>query len=242
VKESDLSEVFIMNAVTVETGSAHTTTYGGLIDAIGGIAAGVLAIIGLTGFDPEGMAGIATIVLGAAFLVQTSAILSEYTHTLQQIGVAGWATNQVAGAEGLTAMFLAGAGGIVLGVLALLGIASATLIAIALIAYGSALVLSGSSVRQLYLLRGALLSGRTGYELLTGQLAAGSAGVQLISGLAAVVLGILAVAGHSARLLTLAALLVLGVTVLLSGGALSSLVMSFVQPAQGTPGTTRRTA
>jgi hypothetical protein len=42
--------------------------------------------------------------------------------------------------------------------------------------------------------------------------------------------------------LTLAALLVLGVTVLLSGGALSSLVMSFVPPAQGTPGTTRRTA
>jgi hypothetical protein len=78
--------------------------------------------------------------------------------------------------------------------------------------------------------------------LLTGQIAAGSAGVQLISGLAAVVLGILAVAGHSPRLLTLAALLVLGVTVLLSGGALSSLVMSFVQPAQGTPGTTRRTA
>jgi hypothetical protein len=229
-----------MNAVTMETGSAHTTTYGGLIDAIGGIAAGVLAIIGLTGFDPEGMASIATIVLGAAFLIQTGAMLSEYTHTLQQLGVVG--SNQFVGAEGLTAMFLAGAGGIVLGVLALLGIASVPLTAIALIAYGSALVLSGSSVRQLYVLRGALLSGRTGRELLTGQIAAGSAGIQLISGLAAVVLGILAVAGHTPRLLTLAALLVLGVTVLLSGGALSSLVLSFMQPAPGTQDTTRRMA
>jgi hypothetical protein len=54
-----------MSAVTVETGSAQTSAYGGLIDAIGGIAAGVLAILGLTGFDPEGMASIATIVLGA---------------------------------------------------------------------------------------------------------------------------------------------------------------------------------
>ena len=231
-----------MNAVTMETGSAHTTTYGGLIDAIGGIAAGVLAIIGMTGFDPEGMASIATIVLGGAFLVQTGAILSEYTHTLRQLGIVSSASNPFIGAEGLTAMFLVGAGGIVLGVLALLGIASVALTAIALIAYGSALVLSGSSVRQLYVVRGEFLGGRTGTELLTGQIAAGSAGIQLISGLAAVVLGILAVAGHSSRILALAALLVLGVTVLLSGGALSSLVLSFMRPpqAQAAQVTTRR--
>ena len=57
----------------------------------------------------------------------------------------------------------------------------------------------------------------------------GCAGVQLLTGLAAVVLGILAVAGRDPRALSLAALLVLGITVLLTGSALSTLVVSFVR-------------
>jgi hypothetical protein len=229
-----------MNAVTVETGSAQASAYGGLIDAIGGIAAGVLAILGLTGFDPEGMASIATIVLGAAFLIQAGAILSEYTQILQQSGM-GPGPSQLTGGEGIIAMSMVGAGGIVLGVLALLGMASVTLTAIAMIAYGSALVLSSGSVRQLYVLRGeAALGARSGHELLAAQMLSGSAGIQLLSGLAAVVLGILAVAGHTPRMLTLAALLVLGVTVLLSGSALSSLVLSFMRPGRGLQGPTRR--
>jgi len=44
-----------------------------------------------------------------------------------------------------------------------------------------------------------------------------------------VVLGILAVAGHNPHVLSLAALLLLGVTVLLTGSALSSLVVSFMR-------------
>src|SRR6185437_10981658 len=47
-------EEFIMSAVTTMSRSAETAAYGGLIDALGGIAAAVLAIIGLTGFDPQG--------------------------------------------------------------------------------------------------------------------------------------------------------------------------------------------
>lgn len=218
-----------MNAVSVETGSVETAAYGGFIDALGGIAAGVLAIIGLNGFDPEGMAGIATIVLGAAFLVQAGAILSEYTHIVSRAGD-GAVSGDMMGNDGLAAMFLVGAAGIVLGVLALLGIVSAELTAIAVIAYGAALVMSSGSVRQMYMLRGqALIPSRSTRELLAGQMASGSAGVQLMTGLAAVVLGILAVAGHYSRVLTLAALLLLGVTVLLTGSALGGLVLSFMR-------------
>ena len=54
----------------------------------------------------------------------------------------------------LAAMLMVGAGGIVLGVLALLGLQSRALVAIAVIAYGGALVLSSTSVRALYLMRG----------------------------------------------------------------------------------------
>lgn len=228
-----------MNTVSVGSTSAQTAAYGGLLDAIGGIATGILAIIGLTGFDPTGMAGIATIVFGAALLIQGGTILSEYAHLLfAPTGAAAPAPSlggQTLGGEGLSAMFLVGAGGLVLGVLALLGIASMNLTAIAVIAFGSALVLSSSAVRQLYLLQTQaleLVTVRSGNELLAGQMAAGSAGVQLLAGLAAIVLGILALAGHTPTVLTLSALLLLGVTVLLTGSTLSGLVMSFMRPAQ----------
>jgi len=55
--------------------------------------------------------------------------------------------------DALAAMLMVGAGGIVLGVLALLGLQSTALVTIAVIAYGGALVLSSTSVRTLYLMR-----------------------------------------------------------------------------------------
>jgi hypothetical protein len=220
-----------MSAVSVESGTADTAAYGGLIDAIGGIATAILAIVGLTGLDAERMAGIATIVLGASLLVQGGTILSEYAHVFN--GGQTPAAERVGG-DGVAAMFMVGAGGLVLGVLALLGMVSVALTGIAVIAYGSALVLSSTTVRNLHGLHAQsmhLVSSRSGYELLAGQMATGSAGVQLLTGLTATVLGILAVAGHEPVMLTLAALLILGVTVLLTGTALSSLVLSFVRPA-----------
>jgi hypothetical protein len=230
-----------MNAVTAESSSGQTTAYGGLIDAIGGIAAGVLAVLGLTGFDPEGMAGIATIVLGAALLVQAAAILSQYTNALYQSEVVS-TPSELAGGDSLAAMFMVGASGIVLGVLALLDLVPMTLTAIAVIAYGSALILSSGSVRQLHVLRGgAPPLARSGHEFLASQIVSGATGMQLMSGLAAVVLGILAVAGHNPLVLSLAALLLLGVTVLLTGTALSSLVVSFMRQTKGLQGGTRRT-
>ncbi len=221
-----------MSAVTTLSRSAETAAYGGLIDALGGIAAAVLAIIGLTGFDPQGMAGIATIVFGAALVVQGGTILTEYTQIASQ-SVDGMPATSL-GADGVSAMFLVGAGGIVLGVLALLNIAPTGLIAAAVIAYGSALLLSSSAVRQLYMMQGSLQSlvaPRSGNELIAGQMATGSTGVQLMAGLASAVLGILAVAGNAPLLLSLAALLVLGVTVLLTGSTLSGLILSFMRPA-----------
>ena len=47
--------------------------------------------------------------------------------------------------------------------------------------------------------------------------------------------------GHDPRVLTLAALLVLGVTVLLTGTALGTLVLSIMRRPQGLQSATRRT-
>jgi len=119
-------------------------------------------------------------------------------------------------------------------VLALLGIASAHLIAIAIIAFGSALITSSNSVRQLYLLQTAMkkaTGSHLGRDFLASEMASGWASIQVVAGLAAIVLGILAVTGTSSIPVALAALLVLGVTIILTGSTLSGLVLGLMRPA-----------
>jgi hypothetical protein len=62
-------------------------------------------------------------------------------------------------------------------------------------------------------------------------MASGSAVLQCLSGLAAIILGILAVTGTNPNVLILVGLLVLGATVLLTGSTLSGAVMGFMEPA-----------
>jgi hypothetical protein len=62
-------------------------------------------------------------------------------------------------------------------------------------------------------------------------MASASAAIQCLSGIAAIVLGILAVTGTRPEILTLVGLLVLGATVLLTGTTLSGAAMSFMEPA-----------
>ena len=140
------------------------------------------------------------------------------------------------GGGGLSALFLVGASGIVLGVLALLNIAPQTLVATAIIAFGGAMALSSNSVRHLYRAKQALhrlgvTRMHSAGEILAGEMASGSAALQCLAGLAAIVLGILAVTGTNPMVLTLVGLLVLGATVLLTGSTLSGTVMGFMEPA-----------
>ena len=219
--------------------------FGGVMDAIGGIATAVLAIIGLAGWRPELLAGVATIVFGAALLIQGGTLLSEYSQVVTPGGALQTATDAFSG-DGLAAMFPVGIAGIVLGILALLGIASYTLTSVSVIAFGAALMLSAQSVRRLYRmqveLRRVSVSGSV-REFLAGEMAAGSAGIQFAAGLAALVLGIIAVVSAGtlrSELLTLVALLVVGLTNIISGSALSGLVLSFMRPESQSTSTAMR--
>jgi hypothetical protein len=215
-----------------------SAAYGGLVDAIGGIATIVLAVCGLAGIHPPLMAAIATIVFGIALLIQGGTMLSEYAQIFFPSGAKATTTMDQFGGSSLSAVFLVGAGGIVLGVLALLDIESAVLTPVAAIAFGTALVLSSNAVWHLYVLRRASVKTEgapefAGREILASEMASGSAGIQALAGLAAVVLGILAVAGNRADLtLNLVALLALGATVVLTGGSLSATVLSLMRPWQ----------
>jgi hypothetical protein len=218
-----------------------TAAYGGFADAIGGLATVVLAIIGLArvhqtlGVHQTLLVAIAIIVFGVALMIQGGAMLSEYAGITFPSGATAPAMGQFGGSN-LSSVFLAGGAGIIFGILALLGIEAAGLTAIALIVFGAALVLSSTAVWHLYTLKhAAMTSGAAepmaGTEVLASQMASGSAGIQAIAGIAAVVLGILALAGTGVDsvVLILVGLLIVGITVVLSGSAWSGTVMSFMK-------------
>ncbi len=214
--------------------SRETASYGGFADAIGGVATIVLSIIGLAGLRPEMMVAVATIVFGVALWIEGGAMLSEYTRIIFPAGVRAVSIERFGGA-GLSAHFLVGAAGIVLGVLALLGIAPTVLTSVALIAFGAAMVLSSNSVWHLHQLKRMSLPAESqsmsGGEILANEMASESSGALTLVGLAAIVLGVLAVAGLNPIVLTLAALIALGATLVLTGGSLSTTIVSFMRPA-----------
>jgi hypothetical protein len=218
-----------------ETITRETASYGGFADAIGGIATIVLAIIGLAGVHPQMLVSIATIVFGVALLIEGGTMLSEYVSIIFPASASGATADQFSG-NSLSAVFLVGAAGIVLGVLAVLGIHAETLTAISLIAFGTALVLSSNAVWRLHMLKhAAMLGSQTetprGGEIIASEMAAGSAGMQALAGLAAGVLGILALVGTGVDsvVLILVALLALGAALMLTGGALTGTVMGFMK-------------
>src|SRR6185437_2940917 len=218
-----------------ETTFQEAATYGGVADAIGGIATVILAIVALSGVSQSMLGGIATIVFGAALLIQGGTMLTEYTKLTAPPGMAG-TVEEFTGGGGLSALFLVGAAGIVLGVLALIGISSQTLTAVAVIGFGGALLLSSNSVRHLYRAKQACYRAGAsraawGAEFLASEMASGSAVLQCLSGLAAIVLGILAVTGTNPGVLSLAVFKVTAATVLLTGSTLTGAVMGFMEPS-----------
>jgi hypothetical protein len=225
-----------MTISTTESLPRENAAYGGFLDAVGGIATVVLAIVGLAGVRTDMMVAIATVVFGAALLIEGGAILSDYALIIFPPGEKGGSVEEFGGSS-LASVFLAGGAGIVLGVLGLLGIHAMILTAAAAIVFGSALILSANSVRNLHLLKRAAapLTATTttsGGQILANEMTSGTAGVQMLAGVAAIVLGILAVAGTNTVMLTLVALLVLGSALILTGSTLSWTVLSFMGGSQ----------
>lgn len=222
-----------MSIAHAEIISAERASYGEFVDAVGGLATIVLTIAGLTGIAPNTMLGIGTIIFGAALLIQGAAILAEYARVVFSAGTTA-ASIDMFGGGALSAIFLVGAGGVVLGVLALIGVRPPTLTAVAFIAFGAGMVTNSRSVLKVHMIRVSAKPpsepARVGSNILTAGMVSGSAGIQAFAGLSAVVLGILAVVGMRSDGLNLIALLVLGATLMLTETAFSDAVLSFMRP------------
>lgn len=198
-------------------------------EAIGGIVAIILAILGLAHVAPEFLVAIATIAIGVALSFQGAVIASEYAHLLVRPGDQAPAVQDLGGGTSWSIEFLAGGAGIVLGILALLNVNPTALVAIAALAFGGAVVLNSGSAAQLNVMKVAGSGLGESARHTAGGILSGSAGVQAIVGLAAIVLGILALAGFNPVVLELIALLALGAFILVNGSALSSMMLSMLR-------------
>jgi hypothetical protein len=210
---------------------AEETSTHSIAQAIASIATVILTILGLAHVAPNFLVAIATITFGAALLLHGSAMLGEHVRLVRQASAAAPA---VLRGGGLSAVLLAGAAGIVLGILALLGISPAELTAIAVIAFGSALILSSNSALRMHFFRLAMArpdAQRVADDMLAGELLSSSAGTYGLVGLAAIVLGILALAGFAPVILVLIALLALGGVTVINGIDLGGVLVSTFQRA-----------
>ncbi len=193
---------------------------GAVAEAIGAAGAVVLCVLGLADSLPQYMLPIAVLAMGVALLIEGASIGSRYSKIWTAAGGGVLRAAELAG--GMTAEFLGGAGGIVLGVLALLDIAPLTLCTIATIGYGTAMLIGcGATIRLNYL----EFASRTSHqpaENIAREAVSAAAGAQVLVGLAAVALGILSLVGINPVTLTFVALLCVSASGFFSGTALSS--------------------
>jgi hypothetical protein len=206
---------------------AESVGSGSAAEIIGGIAAIILTILGLAHVAPSLMLPIATIAIGVALVFEGGSVAVQYSRIISRTTENSAQTIEMGG--GMTAEMLAGITGIVLGILALLGLDSLTLSASAVIVYGAALSLGSGSTARLNDLRIEVSGAHQSAQRVAHEAVSAAAGTQVLVGLAGGVLGILALVGLAPTVLVLVGLLAVGASLLLSGGAVGGRLISLFQ-------------
>lgn len=195
---------------------AEAAVGGSSVGALTGAGAAVLAIIGLAGALPFYMTTIATIAIGAGLFAEGTS-LGVGLGRIDRNGI----REEDAAAGGFALQGLAGAAGIVLGILALIGLLPTVLIAIAILTMGGALVFGGPARAELNLTALQVSGGSITQKRVATQAVNTSAGLLTLVGLGAVTLAILALVGAPyTATLVLVSLLGLGGALLLSDSLL----------------------
>lgn len=184
----------------------------------------VLSILGLAGIFPNDLAAITVIALGVVLGCQGTNVVLRYTELLYEAGATPNPRAMEVG-RGITAEFLGGLAGVVLGILALLRIAPMTLMSAAVITYGGTLLLTSSESVLL------TLPGKEDEILhqLMHSMGRASASAQVLTGLGALALGILGLVGIAPTIMILVALQATGTSMLLRSSFASGLLMDLLR-------------
>ncbi len=196
-------------------------TIGGGIIAIAGV---VLAIIGLAGMYPQWLLGAATIAVGISFLIEGAAIASRLSELVHE-STSGRVEMGELG-SGVTGETLAGIVGIVLGIL---NVYPTVVLPVAAIVYGAGLILgAGANVRINELTVVHREEGAAARQAIR-QAVLATTGLQIFIGLAAVTLGIIALASDYPITLSLVAMLLVAGAFVLSNTAIAGRLLSVLR-------------
>jgi hypothetical protein len=190
---------------------------GSSIETLGGLTAFIAAIVGFAEL-PFQMSGVATIALGLALFAQGIAVTSRWRDALARIEGTNARREELVG--GISTEIFAGLVGTVLGILALAGVAPLVVLPAALVVFGGALLLGGAAQPDLVYLapERSPKFARVTYDAIQT-----SGGIMVLVGIAAAVLGIIALAGLGPVLtLTLVGLLSIAVSLTFAGGVLTA--------------------
>lgn len=197
---------------------------GSMAEAASGLAGVVLAILGLAGILSPLLLSISTIAIGAALLFEGGAIAARFSNLLTDLGRGRVEATELGG--GMTAEFLGGAAGVALGILGLLGVLPGVLIPVAAIVFGGSLIFGSTVTSRLNSLEIRRAGGNELAQMAAREMVSAAAGLQVLVGLGGIALGIIALVGIAPEILSLVAMLGLGASVLLSGSAVSSRMVS----------------
>jgi|688.fasta_scaffold600215_1 hypothetical protein len=195
-----------------------------LSGSIAGAAAVVLSILGLAKIYPELFVAIATIAIGVSLLLKALAITAEFPRLLSETS-----GSRVEAGSGISVEFIAGATGIVLGILALLGVEFQPLVSIAVIVFGAGLIFGTTIIKSVNELKAQVSGAESSVQKVMHEIVSATMGTQLLVGIGAVVLGILSLIGFMPLVLTLVALLAIGGATLLTGSAVTGRMFSLIK-------------
>ena len=211
-----------------EETSAAVVEGGSFAQAVAGLATVALAIIGLANVFPFITAPVAVIVVAAGLMLQGGAMATRYAKLLRCA-----ARNRVAPGglgSGMSSHLAGGIAGIVLGILALVQVVPVVLTAVAVLVFGAAVLLGcGANFALNNLVVRTWSRDNTISHEVVRAMASAATGAEALVGLAAVVLGIIAICGFAPMTLSLVGLLCLGAGVTLSGLALGGKMLAMVQ-------------
>jgi hypothetical protein len=217
-----MANQYITHAGAAEHTTAKTVATGATAEAVAGAAALVLAIVGLAGVFPMILTAIAVIAAGAGLLFQGAAAAARISSLAGEVHMEH--PDATIG-TGLSAEIVGGLGGIVLGILALVGVVPLPLLSVSAIVFGGTLLFGSPAV---YSVGRAQTGTETTSEHVLRETAVGAAGAQALIGIGSATLGILALIGLAPLTLVLVAVLAVGASSLLSGGALTGKMVSML--------------
>lgn len=187
----------------------------------------VLALVGLSGIWPLYMLPIAIIAMGAGFFLEGTAITMRFSRLISE------STQERAGEHqfglAISSEFIGGIAVVVLGILSLIGVAPMVLAPVAVIIFGSILMLSSGFKVRFNALEFEHAEYPDRFKRIAEEAMIATAGVEFVLGLSVAILGIIAITGISVLTLSLVGLLLVGITGFVTGAALSARMAALVR-------------